>query len=763
MRIYLSVVLLVAVTAAPVWSRQAPAVPPVAASAGPAVATVWGQVRSDRTGAPLADAVVEVVWRSVQSLTAVTDSNGVYVLRGVPPGRRLLRATHFDHAPHEVEILVMADKQETIDFDLEFRPLRLLPVTAEGARGLPPAVDTLTVPQSDLGPATARVLESTPGVAELGLVEAAREARGDEPVDPTDVLYVRGGAADLKLVLMNGAPVYAPFHVGGLISPLDAHVLRSADLYLGGAPARYDGGLSYIMDLETRSGRDHRLRGELGLDMLAGRALLEGPLGRHASFLTSARAVHGGGTAVWMMDRFPYAYNDGLSRVDVQLTPGHVLTAATFWNHEEVHLDTVGAARQEAVWGNRAGSLRYRGELGETSVLGTLAMGRFRTTLPLGGIRPLMTEGTATRGRVALDFERPVAGMRVHWGGSFDRIEFEYRAFPQGLTRDSAVVRAVAVGDAGGGYLEAGFSPMPRLRVRGGVRADAFTHVDGLRFGPRASATLLLTDRATLTLMAGQYRQYVRTPERSLVFLGNVAPDSAAGPPLTVAAATHFVIAIAQDLGEGVRLGVDGFFKEFSGLHASPKRRTESSGVDIWVRRASGSLTGWLGYSLAWVWSVEADQPRPSHSFAGRHLVTSGVVGPLVGNGAFDIRVSYGAGLPFTAVPEPPIASPGFALLPEGGVHVARRAPMAALSAAPDVPTLAAEPQDPYFRVDAQISHTWATNVGAFNFQVMPYLKIINALNRRDAIFYHYDRNAGRAEPLAGLPVMPIIGAEWRF
>jgi hypothetical protein len=40
---------------------------------------------------------------------------------------------------------------------------------------------------------------------------------------------------------------------------------------------------------------------------------------------------------------------------------------------------------------------------------------------------------------------------------------------------------------------------------------------------------------------------------------------------------------------------------------------------------------------------------------------------------------------------------------------------------------------------------------------------VINALNRRDAIFYHYSREAGRAEPVAGLPVMPILGAEWKF
>jgi hypothetical protein len=65
--------------------------------------------------------------------------------------------------------------------------------------------------------------------------------------------------------------------------------------------------------------------------------------------------------------------------------------------------------------------------------------------------------------------------------------------------------------------------------------------------------------------------------------------------------------------------------------------------------------------------------------------------------------------------------------------------------------------------VDAQVSTVWEGRWGGFDFALTPYLKVMNALNRRDAIFYHYNREAGRAEPLAGLPIMPVIGAEWRF
>jgi hypothetical protein len=733
--------------------------PVAAASATRAFATVWGQVRSESTGAPLRYAVVEVIVPGMPVTAAVTDSNGVYVLRDVLPGRRLLRATHFDHAPHEVEILAIADRTHPIDFDLEFRPVRLMAVTAEGARGLPAALDTAAATQADLGPATARVLETAPGVAELGLAEAARDVPGHEPLDPSDVLFVRGSAADLKLVLLNGVPVYAPFHVGGLIHALDADVLRSATLYIGGAPARYDGGLSYVMDLETRSARRQGLHGKLALDLLSARAVVEGPVGPRIGVLTSVRNVHGRGTPdTWNGDPFPYGYTDGLARVDISLGGPHVLTATGFWNDESVRLDTIGGSRHDAQWGNRAGSLRFRGAVGESELLVTAAGGQFRTTLPLSGVDPLLTEGTARRGRVALDVERQFAGGRVFWGGSADVINIHYRAYPAALPRDSALLQASAQGEVLGVYGEAAFTLLPRVRVRGGVRADYFTVHEGLRFTPRVSATVLLTDRAALTLMAGQYRQYVRTDERALVFLGIVPPDGGQAPALQVAEATHVVLALSQDLGEGMRLGLEGFYKEFTGHRYDPSIGTESSGVDVWVRRQGDNLNGWLGYSLAWFWDVDAERPGASQVFSGRQLVSAGVLGRLIGESVFDIRVSYGAGLPFTAIPEHQMGGPEFSVAVQSSPSM-----IVQPVSPPEVPVLPAEPKAPYIRIDAQVSRTWAGRWRSVDFELTPYLKVLNALNRRDAIFYHYNREAERPEPLAGLPIMPIVGAEWKF
>jgi hypothetical protein len=600
-------------------------------------------------------------------------------------------------------------------------------------------------------------LESTPGVAELGLAEIVREIPGTAPPDPSDVLYVRGGSADLKLVLLDGAPVYAPFHLGGLINPLDPDILRAATLYLGGAPARFDGGLSYVMDLETRAGRYSAEHATLSVDMLGARALMEGPIAEHMSYLFAGRGVHGLGTQAFTGGSFPYLYGDAVGRLDIDLGRQGRITTTGFWNRESVQLDSLSGLNSQAIWGNGAGSIRYRGELAGSNADVTIGVGAFRTQLPVGGLRPLMTDGLARRVRVGINLDRPVGTGHLHYGLQFDRLKYEYRAWPRPRTirEDSLVLRAEGSGEVAGTYVDASWQAASRVQLRAGIRADVFSIDPAPRLAPRAALTVLLNDRASLTLAAGLYRQYVRASGQSLTLIGTVVPDSLRQRKLNIAKASHVVLTLDQDLVEGIRLGIEGFYKTFEGLPAADGDRAQASGLDLWVRRGAGRVNGWLGYSLAWIWATDATRSS-GQSFAGRHLVSAGVGGPLGHQGRFDLRVAYGAGLPYTAIPEPE-TPPVFSSQanPPGTV----------LSLSENVPGLPSAPDDPYLRIDLQVARTFLTDLRGFAFEVTPYVKVLNALDRRDALFYHFDRNAQNpaTRPLAPLPILPVIGVEWRF
>ncbi len=287
------------------------------------------------------------------------------------------------------------------------------------------------------------------------------------------------------------------------------------------------------------------------------------------------------------------------------------------------------------------------------------------------------------------------------------------------------------------------------------VRADVFSVDPTPRIAPRGAVTFLLSDRASLTLAGGQYRQYVRASGETLTHFGTLSSDSTELPPLNIAGASHLVLSLDQELVEGIRLGIEGFYKTFTGLPSTDNQRAQASGLDLWVRRPAGQITGWFGYSLAWMWTVDEGN-LDRQSFAGRHLISAGLGAPLGNQGRFDLRVAYGAGLPYTAIPEPE-TPPVFA---SGSRPVG-----AGITLDEPVPTSPSAPTEPYLRLDLQVARTFTTVVRGFTFELTPYVKVLNALDRRDALFYHFDRNAERPEtrPLAPLPLLPILGLEWKF
>jgi hypothetical protein len=707
----------------------------------PTGGTVSGHVRSEATGEPLGGAVVELVGVP-GARQVIADSTGAYRVDDIPSGRRLLRARHLGYAPLEMEVVVPPGREVQLDVVLRPAPVPLPALKVRGAETRL-AGDTAAAPDPELARAASRVLQASPGLAELGLGEQAQGPPGQEPPDPSDVLYVRGTGADLKLVYLDGAPVYAPFPLGGILDAFSPHLLRSADLHLGGAPAKYDGGLSYVLDLRTRAPSTEGAHAEGAVDLLSARALAEAPLGARSGLLVSARGVHSGAGAL-IGDALPYGYQEVLTRADVAVG-GALLSVTAFGNGEEVWLDD--ARREGSIrWGNAAASAHLRAKVAGSSAEITAAVGDYDANLParVDSIGP--AEGSSRRARLAADFARFSDGIALRYGLAYDRQEQEYRTLS---------VRHAAGADVAGGYLDVGLQVDPKVSLRGGVRLDHYSLGNALRFAPRLSATWLVGDRAALTLAAGRYHQYLRPPEPALL-TPDTATASAPVQPLALGSASHLALTLDQELGAGVRLGVEGYYKSFHDVPGARASDANASGVDVWVRRAEGPWSGWLGYSLAWVWSV--DDRIDGTSFAGRQLLTAGLAGPLGGHGNIRLGLVYGAGLPYSAI----------SLTSRTNYVDVRPASDALtpgeLTGAPDDPPMIPDPNRPYLRLDLGASRTWSGDWRGAHLEFSPYVRLLNTLGQRDALFYRYERGRDTSpRPLLVLPIVPVIGAEWKI
>ncbi|GAA4130827.1 TonB-dependent receptor [Sphingobacterium kyonggiense] len=105
--------------------------------------------------------------------------------------------------------------------------------------------------------------------------------------------YVRGGAGDQNLILLDEATVYNASHLLGFFSTFNSDAVKDANLYKGGIPAQYGGRISSVMDINMLDGNSKRFSMEGGLGLIASRLKLEGPIVKDkSSFMLSGRRTY---------------------------------------------------------------------------------------------------------------------------------------------------------------------------------------------------------------------------------------------------------------------------------------------------------------------------------------------------------------------------------------------------------------------------------------------------------------------------------------
>ncbi|HSH76351.1 MAG TPA: TonB-dependent receptor, partial [Longimicrobiales bacterium] len=432
--------------------------------------------------------------------------------------------------------------------------------------------------------------------------------------------------------------------------------------------------------------------------------------------------------------------------------------ATGFWNSESVLLDE-SLATKDAAWANRAGSIVYRADAGSTRLELTAGASGYRAELPL---QPGRTAGEPPPPALLASAETNRARLvgEATWGAP----EQPIRA---GLSLEQLGV-ALAAEELGGGpsvasegstralgaFLDATRPLAPGLTLRGGVRVDRYEG-RSTNVAPRIALRWELTSEALLTVAMGRYHQPTRSPEVEVE--RTLAEVSAEGLPpselLPVATADHVVLSLDQRLGGKVRLGLQGFWKRFEGLPTASDEQVRNSGIDVRVLTAGDIGTVWLGYGLSWFWS-KVDLSGRASEFVGRHLLSAGVSGRLGGPLRGEARIAYGAGLPYTSIPFGTAdASSEDALAPAAGRDYAA-----------EPPPLVSGLDEDFLRLDLEVHMALEPEWGGRSWQLRPYVRVLNALDRRDALFYTFQ--AWRSEevrPLAERPLLPILGVSVSF
>lgn len=740
-----------------------------------------GTVRAEglRADSVLPGAIVEVRG-GAGARTGVADAGGRYRIEGLRGETVRVAVYHLATHPFEVEVGLPDAGELRLDIELARRALvmpgltvmtRPHPDSRAAAREAVAARSHR--PSAGLGAvAGARLLDTSTGMVESGLTRGLESSRNEQDPRPSRVLFMRGSTVDARTVFLDGAPVLTPFHVAGLVPPFEPELLDRATYYLGGAPTRYDGGLSYLLDVNTRTPGQDGFRGLVAADGLLARGSVETPLPGGGGVLLAGRVLHGAQGALGSAGRFPYDYTDLLYRAAVPLIPGHTLHFMGFRNREGVRLDEFILDRADARWGNRAASIRYLGTLGQISVSAVAARSRYDSSLPLPWVEPVVARASSLRERGAVNFLVPRDGWDLLLGVSGDRSVYRYLLESRGPGTGAMIMeepRGMEVLSTGA-FAEASTEWGDRLDLRAGLRLDHFSGGHGVRVSPRAAAGLLLTEGARLGVALGRYHQPIPVPGLA----ERVQPENEDGelasvskwlewtPALPVASSNHLVISLDQSLDESLHIGVSGFVKEFEPL-APGEDLVRASGTDLRVLRRGERADAWLGYALSWFWEEGGEDSTAS--FAGRHLVSAGFRGNFLNGLEMGLSVGYGAGLPLTSVvltapADEDLVFPGFFDASNQQSRGVRALSSASAGASP----LEVAPEDDFLRLDLEVAWVATPIMGGRSTSLRPYIRVLNALDRRDALFHYLDEwREGDLRPIAQRSLLPVFGVEWRF
>ncbi|MEE9431775.1 MAG: TonB-dependent receptor [Melioribacteraceae bacterium] len=105
--------------------------------------------------------------------------------------------------------------------------------------------------------------------------------------------FVRGGQIDQNLILLDEATVYNPSHLLGFFSVFNSDAIKNAKMIKGNMPPEYGGRISSVLDIKMREGNYKKFKVNGGIGLISSRLTLEAPIVKDkGSFLITGRRTY---------------------------------------------------------------------------------------------------------------------------------------------------------------------------------------------------------------------------------------------------------------------------------------------------------------------------------------------------------------------------------------------------------------------------------------------------------------------------------------
>lgn len=325
----------------------------VASSSAQTKFTISGTVKDKNTGEELIGAIVRIT--ELSNVGVATNSYGFYSLT-IPEGNYTIAINSIGYQAKAEKIVL--DKNIKLDLLLEGAALQMneVEITSEkkdaNVTQAQMGVEKLDMKEVNKIPVIfgekdiLKTIQLLPGVKSAG--------------DGNSGFYVRGGAADQNLILLDEAPVYNASHLLGFFSTFNSDAIKDVTLYKGNSPAQYGGRLASVLDVKMNEGNDKKYHIKGGIGLIASKLAIEGPIKKETgSFLITARRTYA--DMFLKLSKDEKIKNNGLYFYDVNLKANYRLGKkdrlflSGYFGRDKISFGSSFGID----WGNATGTLRW--------------------------------------------------------------------------------------------------------------------------------------------------------------------------------------------------------------------------------------------------------------------------------------------------------------------------------------------------------------------------------------------------------------------
>ena len=597
---------------------------------------LYGYITNEETGEPLVGARVNLPDWQTETYT----NNFGYFSISVPPQDFFIEYSFGGFKTRIDSIFIEADIQ--VDIKMVKKD-----VDEDQINDLKKSQSDVTNPLSGKIDVPTGLLNELPYLlSEADLIKGLQSLPGITPGNEFGSnLYIRGGAADQNLILLDGVPVYNGTHVFGLLSIFQPDITNSIQLYKAGFPARYGGRVSSVIDITSNEGNITEHYGKASISLLITKLSIQGPIGNKekTTYSIGLRRTYWDGFGLFQpkdggsifsvsdynlkvkhkltksdnlifsiyagRDRYPTTFSDSTFNFTAQIKYGNA-SSIVRWNHifspKLFSNISVSATRYKVSY-----------DIKQTyfdSLSAQAKSSEFNYRNGIGDIAVNAEFEYSINNNHYLHFGLQNTNHFVNPGYSISTTSDNNSTPDESGRKFWSYNPEIAV------YLEDDYKVNDKLKMNIGVR---FVHFQNKTYNykpmflePRISGRYIL--KPNMALKASYSRMH------QTVFL---LTNTGIGSPLNfwvpatnripAQQSDQFNLGLARDLKNGYQLTLDAYYKIINNVLFAKedpayfdndldwqtileKGKSNNYGLEMLINKNSGYLTGWLGYTLAW-------------------------------------------------------------------------------------------------------------------------------------------------------------------